>query len=60
MNEYYGVIYMLYKNGTSTQFLLIQESVSKPEDSYRTIIFGDMWVNWFDTKEAAESYILEV
>ena len=57
MREYYGVIYILYKNGTSAQFLSIQEAVSKPENSYKTILFGDVWVDWFDTKDAAEQYI---
>ena len=60
MKKYYGVIYILYNNETSNHFIHSQEAASKPEDGFKDTFFGEMWINWFDTKKDAERYILEL
>jgi hypothetical protein len=54
---FYGVIREFYENGTVKAAITSRACKEKPRNQRRITCRADCSINWFDTKEAAETFL---
>lgn len=57
MKTFYGVVYVLLEDGTSMQYINTTVASKKPENSFKCTEIGDVWIEWFESREEAEEPI---
>lgn len=59
MKKYYCVVTTVDDYGnTSANIVEVREAKTKPLDDFRRMSRKDIYIDWFESKEEAENYIL--